>query len=83
MMIRRDVWKVMAGAALASAIGKGQSPALPNVGVKADTGPLRSESGVGALMPWADVLWAVTYVSHRKGTGTGTGLYAIDERLQI
>lgn len=83
MMNRRDVWKMMAGAAVASAVGNGQSLILPNVGVKADTGPLRSESGVGALMPWADVLWAVTYVSHTKTSGNGTGLYVIDDRLQI
>jgi len=30
-----------------------------------------SESGIGALMPWADRLWMVTYVAHIKGEGTG------------
>ena len=80
-MTRRGwlAWFAAAGA------GYGQSflPGLPNVGVKADTGPLRSESGVGALMPWADVLWAVTYNSHTKRTGTGLGLYKIDDTLKI
>jgi len=37
-------------------------------------------------MPWADNLWAVTYVSSRSPTvrsGSGTGLYEIDENLKI
>lgn len=55
---------------------------LPNIGFKADTGPIRSECGVGALMPWADALWAVTYNSHTKTTGSGLGLYRIDEDLK-
>ncbi|MCS7026015.1 MAG: hypothetical protein NZV14_14520 [Bryobacteraceae bacterium] len=57
-------------------------PGLPNIGFRADTGPPRSECGVGALMPWADSLWAVTYNSHTPRTGTGLGLYRIDEKLQ-
>ncbi len=58
-------------------------PGIPNLGVKADSGPARSECGVGALMPWADALWAVTYNSHKARTGTGLGLYRIDEELNI
>ncbi len=58
-----------------------RTPGLPNVGLKADSGPLRSECGVGALMPWADALWAVTYNSHTRATGTGQGLYRIDDNL--
>lgn len=53
-----------------------------NIGFKADTAGPRSECGVGALMPWADSLWAVTYNSHTKTTGTGLGLYRIDENLK-
>ncbi len=34
-----------------------------------------SEAAFGALLPWADRLWAVSYVSHIKGSGTG--LYEI------
>lgn len=85
MADRREVLKALAGAGLMAASGRAQSffPGIPDIGVKADTGPARSESGVGALMPWADVLWAVTYVSHKKATGTGTGLYAIDDRLHL
>ncbi len=59
------------------------APALPqNIGFKADTVPQRSECGIGALMPWADALWAVTYNSHMQETGSGLGLYRIDEALQ-
>ncbi|MGB9605083.1 MAG: hypothetical protein ACP5U2_00455 [Bryobacteraceae bacterium] len=80
-MTRRSVCALLAGLPLA----RSQSflPGLPNLGVKADTGPARSESGVGALLPWADVLWAVTYNSHKAATGSGLGLYMIDDRLQI
>jgi len=56
--------------------------AQKNVGFRADTVPARSECGVGALMPWADALWAVTYNSHRERTGTGLGLYRIDDQLE-
>jgi len=40
-----------------------------------------SESGIGALMPWADRLWMVTYVAHIKGEGTG--LFEITPDLRI
>ncbi|MHC4751528.1 MAG: hypothetical protein ACYTFW_16860 [Planctomycetota bacterium] len=30
-----------------------------------------SEAGIGALIPWADRLWAIGYVSHIKGEGLG------------
>jgi hypothetical protein len=50
--------------------------------VKADHVP-RSETGIGALMPWADRLWMVTYVAHTRKTGGGTGLFSIDDDLQI
>lgn len=33
-------------------------------------------------MPWAEALWVVTYNSHTPRTGTGLGLYRIDESLQ-
>lgn len=44
--------------------------------------PKRSECGIGALMPWADKLYMVTYLSV-PGYGAGTGLYEIDEHLQM
>lgn len=46
-------------------------------------GPPRSECGIGGLVPFADRLWAITYLSHRKQTGSGTGLYEIDEQLRM
>jgi len=56
---------------------------IPSLSVKADLGPPRSESGIGALMPWADRLWLISYVSHKAGSGSGTGLYEIDENLSM
>jgi hypothetical protein len=63
-------------------VAAAQMAGLPNIGFKADVGPPRSETGVGALMPWADALWAVTYNSHTERTGTGLGLYRIDDSLR-
>jgi hypothetical protein len=80
-MTRRTVCALLAG--LSAARPQSFLPGLPNLGVKADTGPARSESGVGALLPWADVLWAVTYNSHKAPTGSGLGLHVIDDRLNI
>ncbi len=41
----------------------------------------RSEAGIGALIPWADRLWMVGYVSHIKGRGLG--LYELDEDMEL
>ena len=35
----------------------------------------RSEAGIGAVIPWANKLWAVGYVAHIRGSGLG--LYEI------
>ena len=59
------------------------SGVVPSLSVKANMGPPRSESGIGALMPWADRLWLVSYVSHKSTSGSGTGLYEIDENLRM
>jgi hypothetical protein len=59
------------------------SGVIPSLTVKAGLGPPRSESGIGALMPWAGKLWLVSYVSHKSGSGSGTGLYEIDENLNM
>ena len=56
---------------------------MPRLCLKAGLGPPRSECGVGALMAWADRLWALSYVSSSRGSGVGTGLYEIDEDLDI
>lgn len=50
--------------------------------VASNIGP-RSESGIGALMPWADRLWAVTYTSSGSRSGGNTGLFEIDENLKV
>jgi hypothetical protein len=39
----------------------------------------RSEAGIGALVPWANKLWAVGYVAHIKGSGVG--LYEISDNM--
>jgi hypothetical protein len=41
----------------------------------------RSETGIGALIPWADRLWAVGYVAHIFGSGIG--LYEMDEKMNF
>jgi len=42
-----------------------------------------SETGIGALMPWADRLWMVTYVAHIKGEGTGLFEITPDFRIAL
>lgn len=59
------------------------SGVLPHLAVRADHFPARSETGIGALMPWADRLWFVTYVAHKTGSGGGTGLFYVDDDLQL
>lgn len=55
---------------------------FPSLSMTADHFP-RTEAGTGALMPWANKLWVMTYVAHLTPTGSGTGLYEIDDNLQI
>ena len=59
------------------------SGVVPRLAVKADHGPQRSETGIGALMPWADRLWFVTYVAHKSPSGGGTGLFWVDDDLEL
>lgn len=59
------------------------SGVLPHLAVKAEHFPARTETGIGALMPWADRLWFVTYVAHKSGSGGGTGLFSLDDDLEI
>jgi hypothetical protein len=40
-----------------------------------------SECGIGAVVPWADRLWYVSYVAHKAGEGVG--LFEIDRQLNI
>lgn len=54
------------------------SGVIPSFAQTADYGPPRSECGIGCLMPWNGKLYVLNYVSHRRQTGTGTGLRVID-----
>jgi len=56
------------------------SGVFPAYAIQAGSGKPRNELGIGALMPWAGKLWAVSYVAHR---GHGAGLYCIDKDLHI
>lgn len=58
------------------------SGVLPRLAAVAEHTP-RSETGIGALMPWANRLWFVTYVAHKQRTGAGTGLFEIDDDLTL
>lgn len=59
------------------------SGVVPSFAQVADFGPPRSEIGIGCLMPWQRKLYIVNYCSHRKETGTGTGLRVIDEHYEM
>ena len=43
------------------------SGVFPGLAMVADHSP-RTEAGTGALMPWADRLWIVTYVAHMESS---------------
>ncbi|MGQ9651571.1 MAG: hypothetical protein ACUVXJ_15800, partial [Phycisphaerae bacterium] len=55
------------------------SGVIPRLGVSAGLKGPRSESGIGALMPWAGRLWFITYTSHTSTAGSG---YASSSRLK-
>lgn len=48
----------------------------------AESGGARSECGIGALMPWNENLYMVSYLSV-PNAGNGTGLYKIDPNFQV
>ncbi len=54
---------------------------FPHMAVMADGVGSRSETGIGALIPWANKLWAVAYVAHIHGRGIG--LYEIGEDMTM
>jgi hypothetical protein len=54
---------------------------FPNLTVFAPGAGSDSEAGIGALIPWADKLWAVGYVAHIRGQGLG--LYEISEDMTM
>ena len=49
--------------------------AFPHLTMKSTGVGSTSETGIGALIPWADRLWAIDYVAHIRGEGIG--LYEI------
>ncbi|XP_071113413.1 uncharacterized protein [Haliotis cracherodii] len=55
---------------------------FPHLTLTADSEGPRSECGTGALMPWADKLYVVSYLSV-PNAGNGTGLYSIDSDFQL
>lgn len=59
------------------------SGVFPDLCLTADFGPPRSEGGTGAMVAFAGKLWVVTYLSHKTQSGSGTGLYEIDEHLSL
>lgn len=68
--------------------GSGDKPfvisgVIPDLTVRADMLPMRSETGIGALMPWAGRLWLISYVAHKSRTGSGTGLFEIGPDFHI
>lgn len=58
------------------------SGVFPDLAMVAGHSP-RTEAGIGAMVPWADRLWIITYVAHMSRTGSGTGLYQIDENMEL
>ena len=55
--------------------------AFPHMTVMAPGVGSDSETGIGALIPWADKLWAIGYVAHIRGSGIG--LYEIGEDMSF
>jgi len=54
---------------------------FPKLTVMAEGLGSDSEAGIGALIPWAQKLWAIGYVSHIKGEGIG--LYEISDDMTM
>ena len=79
---RRSMLATLFGSA-GYAAAQSYLPTLPNIGFKGDNNAARTECGIGALMPWADGLYASTYNSSGRRTGTGLGLYRISDDLKM
>ncbi len=54
---------------------------FPHMTVMADGVGSNSETGIGALIPWANRLWAIAYVAHIRGDGIG--LYEINDDMTM
>lgn len=59
------------------------SGVFPHLTAVADMAPKRTETGIGAVMPWAGKLWYVSYVAHLAATGSGTGLFSVDADFNL
>ncbi|MCG3180166.1 MAG: hypothetical protein BIFFINMI_02523 [Phycisphaerae bacterium] len=59
------------------------SGVVPSLTVKAEMKTPRTEIGIGALMPWADRLWMISYPSSKARSGHGMGLYEIRDDFSI
>jgi hypothetical protein len=55
------------------------SGVVPSLGSRGAIKTVRTECGIGALMPWAGRLWFISYVAGGEGSGSGTGLYEVGE----
>jgi len=82
ILSRRSMLATLFGSA-GYAAAQSYLPTLPNIGFKGDNSAARTECGIGALMPWADGLYASTYNSSGRRTGTGLGLYRISDDLKM
>lgn len=56
---------------------------FPNLAVKAGRLPARTETGIGALRPWAGRLWFGAYAAHKASSGSGTGLFGVDDSMTL
>lgn len=59
------------------------SGVIPKFTASAGIDGPKSETGIGAVMPWANKLWFITYVAHTEKSGSGTGLFEINENFEI
>jgi hypothetical protein len=54
---------------------------FPQLTVYADGIGSNSETGIGAMIPWANKLWAIGYVAHIQGQGIG--LYEMNDDMTM
>lgn len=71
---------LVAVSSLAVAYGQVQNHVDPQMVMRAPGAGSDSEAGIGALIPWANKLWAIGYVAHIRGSGLG--LYQVDENMK-
>ena len=64
-------------------VPRSYSGVVPSLAQVADLGKVRSEIGVGGLMPWCGKLYVINYNSHKADSGPGVGMRVIDENMQM